>query len=191
MNECEVLYNGEVILRKDAKLKGLIKYFTGNQCKHGHIDQRYTGCGGCVSCGRDKSLAYSKTESGAKYFSEYGSSWRTINAEHVKNYKDEYRKNNRDKMSSYENKRRAMKSGSGGTYTKCDITNILERQKYKCAEPTCEADITYSYHVDHIMPLSLGGSNWPRNLQCMCPTCNLRKQAKHPIDWANENGRLV
>ena len=36
------------------------------------------------------------------------------------------------------------------------------------------------YHVDHRMPLSLGGSNYPDNLQLLCPTCNLSKSATHP-----------
>jgi 5-methylcytosine-specific restriction endonuclease McrA len=33
------------------------------------------------------------------------------------------------------------------------------------------------------MPLKLGGSNWPENLQLLCRTCNLRKNAKHPDVW--------
>lgn len=78
-----------------------------------------------------------------------------------------------------------------GVHTAEDISIMLDRQKNRCAEPTCGVDLSDGYHVDHIMPLSKGGSNWPSNLQCLCPTCNLRKHAKHPIDWARENGRLL
>lgn len=40
-----------------------------------------------------------------------------------------------------------------------------------------------NYHVDHIMPLVLGGSNWPDNLQLLCPRCNMKKGSKHPDEW--------
>lgn len=70
-----------------------------------------------------------------------------------------------------------------------DVKRIIEGQKYKCAN--CMCDVSKKYHVDHIMPIALGGTNWPSNLQILCPTCNMRKKAKHPIDWAQENGRLL
>jgi len=41
------------------------------------------------------------------------------------------------------------------------------------------------------MPLSRGGSNDKYNLQLLCPTCNLKKSAKDPIDFAQENGNLL
>jgi 5-methylcytosine-specific restriction endonuclease McrA len=41
------------------------------------------------------------------------------------------------------------------------------------------------------MPLARGGSNDRLNLQCLCPQCNLSKNAKDPIAWAREQGRLL
>ena len=72
---------------------------------------------------------------------------------------------------------------------KFDVINMLSKQNNKCA--TCQTDIASNFHVDHIMPIALGGNNWPSNLQCLCPSCNLRKNAKHPDDWAKENGKLL
>ena len=31
------------------------------------------------------------------------------------------------------------------------------------------------FHIDHIVPLSLGGTNRPDNLQILCASCNIKK----------------
>jgi len=40
------------------------------------------------------------------------------------------------------------------------------------------------YHVDHVTPLVLDGSNGPENFVIACAACNLCKGAKHPMDFA-------
>lgn len=40
----------ENITRKEAKAKGLNRYFTGKRCKHGHVAQRYTRDAHCAEC---------------------------------------------------------------------------------------------------------------------------------------------
>jgi len=40
----------DIISRKEAKAKGLKKYFTGKECPRGHIDARYTASGYCLAC---------------------------------------------------------------------------------------------------------------------------------------------
>jgi hypothetical protein len=63
-----------------------------------------------------------------------------------------------------------------------DLANRLyEAQKGQCA--CCGADISTGYHIDHIMPVALGGSNTDENIQLLAPICNLRKGAKHPDDY--------
>ena len=47
----EVFYWGPEIDRATARDIGLVKYFTGKPCKHGHIAERWTGCYGCCQCG--------------------------------------------------------------------------------------------------------------------------------------------
>jgi 5-methylcytosine-specific restriction endonuclease McrA len=85
--------------------------------------------------------------------------------------------------------RRAREKGAAGNHTANDILFLLEKQRYKCAN--CSKSVRKMRHVDHIMPLAKGGSNDRKNLQILCPPCNLSKRAKHPIDWARENGRLL
>ena len=41
-------------------------------------------------------------------------------------------------------------------------------------------------HVDHVMPISLGGPAVPSNEVPSCADCNLRKNAKHPLVWIAE-----
>lgn len=40
----------KIITRKEAKAKGLSRYFTGKACVHGHIAERYTCNKTCVEC---------------------------------------------------------------------------------------------------------------------------------------------
>ena len=44
----------DIIRRKDAKAAGLLHYFTGKPCKHGHVDLREVVNGGCKECGRKR-----------------------------------------------------------------------------------------------------------------------------------------
>jgi 5-methylcytosine-specific restriction endonuclease McrA len=48
----------------------------------------------------------------------------------------------------------------------------------------CGTEITPdTTHVDHIMPLSLGGPHTPENTASTCAPCNLAKHNKHPLVW--------
>jgi 5-methylcytosine-specific restriction endonuclease McrA len=38
-------------------------------------------------------------------------------------------------------------------------------------------------HVDHIVPLSMGGKHSIENLAISCPDCNIKKHAAHPSVW--------
>lgn len=118
---------------------------------------------------------------------------RQSNPERVAEYQRAYREEHPDKISSHKRNRRARVRNAEGRHTGADVKAIFEMQRGLCA--SCAKKLIKSgeniFHVDHIMPLALGGSNWPANLQCLCPSCNLRKRAKHPSDWAKQNGKLL
>lgn len=85
-------------------------------------------------------------------------------------------------------KRRARLMNAEGSHTKEDIQFILEKQKGKCV--TCAVCITTDYSVDHITPLSKGGSNNKDNIQLLCKSCNSSKGNKDPIDFMQTLGYL-
>lgn len=151
--------------------------------------------------------------------SERGKRWRELNPEKAKARSEEWAKQNHEKVTKAKknwidknrekhnisvslwakNNRparraqwqnyKARKIANGGTFSQNDINRLMKQQKGKCV--VCKGDITELYHVDHIMPLSLGGSNEPKNLQLLCPTCNLTKWNKHPIDFMQSKGFLL
>lgn len=100
-----------------------------------------------------------------------------------------WKKANPEIVNAHSRTRRARRRGADGVHTGEDILRIHAAQKYKCAE--CGVSTKKAKHVDHIMPLALGGSNWPENLQILCPLCNDIKGAKHPLEFAKQNGRLL
>lgn len=129
------------------------------------------------------------TEMQAAYYVANREKVRALNAEWIKANPERNREIHRAKSS----RRRALKKGAGGDHTASEVRLILLGQRGLCAN--CKAVLVRSgagkYHVDHIVPIALGGTNDKGNLQCLCPSCNIRKSAKDPIRWANENGRLL
>lgn len=119
--------------------------------------------------------------------------YRAKNRERCAEQRRAYRAANPEKVAENNRNRRAAKHNADGQHSAADVRSIFEHQQGLCAN--CHASLFKSgkqkFHVDHITPLSRGGSNWPSNLQCLCPSCNLRKNAKDPIVWAQENGRLL
>lgn len=100
-----------------------------------------------------------------------------------------YAKENPERAATHARNRRSIKRCAEGYHSESDVISILERQGYRCAE--CKKSIKAKYHVDHIIPLSKGGSNWPSNIQGLCATCNLQKNNLDPLEFAKRKGRLL
>ncbi len=117
------------------------------------------------------------------------SEYRANNQESVREYRRKYAKENPDIICSYRRTRRARKAGAGGTHTPEDINSLRVLQKDKCA--LCLTSIKKHRHIDHIIPISRGGSNDKYNLQLLCAPCNQRKHAKDPIEFNQSLGLLL
>jgi hypothetical protein len=86
--------------------------------------------------------------------------------------------------------RRARKKQNGGKLSRGIAAKLFALQTGRCT--CCHADLkSTGHHIDHIMPLALGGSNTDDNVQLLCPTCNLSKNAKHPVDFMQSRGFLL
>ena len=88
-----------------------------------------------------------------------------------------------------EQNRRARKRKVGGGLSKGLIEKLFKLQKGKC--PCCGLALGSNYHLDHVMPLALGGEHEDSNMQLLRQRCNNQKHAKHPIDFMQSRGFLL
>lgn len=80
-------------------------------------------------------------------------------------------------MSRYSRNRRNRKFNASGYHTFGEWENLKAQYNWTC--PACkkiEPDIKLT--EDHIIPLSVGGSDNIENIQPLCKSCNCRKHAK-------------
>jgi len=99
-----------------------------------------------------------------------------------------WRKANPDAAKSLKRNYKARKRNADGTHTAADIRAQYKAQKGNCYY--CGEKVGGAYHVDHVIPLSRGGSNGRENIVIACPTCNMSKHDKMPHEWP-EGGRLL
>lgn len=132
---------------------------------------------------REKNPDYTPPNSEAyqeKWYEENKARLAPIRKAHFESNRGMYRANRLNRI--------AREKAAEGRHTARDVEKLLADQQHKCAN--CQICVKLiGYHVDHIQPLSKGGSNWPSNLQILCATCNLKKSAKCPVEWARKNGR--
>lgn len=100
-----------------------------------------------------------------------------------------WRKSNPEKSAAADRNKKARRKGAEGKHTKEDIIRIGESQRWRCA--WCRTPTKQNYHVDHIISLAKGGTNWPRNLVISCGPCNMKKKTKDPILFARSLGKLL
>lgn len=109
--------------------------------------------------------------------------WQLNNPDKVKEGRKKYRNKvkNDPQFRLKEKARLHNRRNAPGSHTKEDLEKLFKQQNNCCY--WCREELT-SYHIDHIIPLSKGGSNNPGNLCISCPSCNLKKGAKMPYEFA-------
>lgn len=116
----------------------------------------------------------------------YSAAWRAANKERIAERNRLWRQNNQDTYKAGKRNYRARKRGAAGSHTQEDVEARLISQKRRCW--WCEAKLQ-KYEVDHLIPLSKGGSNGPENIVLACGFCNRSKGAKMP--WEFTGDRLL
>ena len=156
------------------------------------IEQFYIGRGKCKACLAAQHAKYHANhtdrvrENAAKNYAKnrekrmaYIAAWQAANPEkHLYSHRIS------------EQNRRSRTRASGGKLSSGLSAKLFSLQRGKCA-CGCGQNLGDDYHLDHRMPLSLGGVNEDWNMQLLRSTCNLRKHAKHPIDFMQSKGFLL
>lgn len=115
------------------------------------------------------------------HYKEYQKSYRSLHLEKLRKYARGYQKirykNNRELWRCYVRKRRALKRGLQSP-RRNEIFSKIEKFNNLCAY--CGGNYK---HLDHIVPLSKGGTDAISNLLPACSSCNLSKATKSLQDW--------
>ena len=115
--------------------------------------------------------------------------YRAANRQKYAEYAKRFVINNPEKKKAWDTARRVRKKCAAGRFTGGDLTRIRKLQRDRCA--CCKVALGGKGQVDHIQPLARGGSNWPNNIQLLCPRCNRAKWSKDPIVFMQEMGYLI
>lgn len=82
---------------------------------------------------------------------------------------------------AYVHKYRALLDNAEGCYSSDEWQAMCDWFGNCCL--ACGVDTTLT--VDHVVPLSKGGTNWIWNLQPLCRPCNSAKNNRHQTDYRN------
>ena len=138
----------------------------------------------CAQCGKYQTYAHYHKSSSQK--SGYSSYCRECTAERTAAYlarestadvKRAWWQSNSDRVAIYGHARRVRV-----TYkvTVRDLRRLMTRQSGRCT--LCDDDLAkVQAHLDHIVPLSKGGTHGIGNLQYLCQPCNSRKYNRFMI----------
>ena len=176
-----------ITTRADAKARGLTRYFTGVPCSRGHVAERLVSTFTCVECARLATAAFH--EAHPEVVLRKSANWRKRHPLKEKKKLRRWAVENPELKRANRHRYRAKKRSADGAHTAADARDLRQKQNGRCAY--CRKNLGRKGQLDHIVALSLGGSNRPSNLQWLCEDCNKSKGARDAADYARERGLLL
>ncbi len=182
----------------ECKVEQELSCFSKHKRKKDGLSSQCKSC-----CKKYKDINKEKT---AEYYRENKEKRAEYRKQYYKENKEktaEYQKLNKDKIVEYNKKYSKTLKGRAinknnihkrrtvakeGDVTTNQLSELQSNAKvcYWCNCNLKKAKI----HIDHYIPLSRGGEHTLGNLVVSCATCNIKKNAKDPIEFANSIGKL-
>lgn len=186
-----------IISRQEALAAGLVQYFTGRPCKHGHVAPRFTEHRNCTECNKVKLTQHRKSNpdkvkaSNAAHYAanaeqrrEAQRQWNVANAVRAaerarQRRKDRpevahnWRQRNKPRVVLQTTRRRAAKLQRTPPWADTEAIAAF----YLACPP--------GLHVDHVVPLRgklVSGLHVLNNLQYLTPEVNMKKLNKFDPD---------
>jgi 5-methylcytosine-specific restriction endonuclease McrA len=107
---------------------------------------------------------------------EMTQAWKDSNPEQRAKTKAEWQHKEAGRHCAHQHNRRAREKGQGGRLSSDLAAKLYVSQRGRCA--CCGESLEPGFHMDHIVPLALGGRNSDDNVQLLLPVCNMRKGAR-------------
>lgn len=156
--------------RAQARAAGLTRYFNGKFCPQGHLSERHVSSGGCIECLDERAQYRDRTTDKERASNRIRNErYREANHDDIALRHKSWRMRNRHTIAAQTANVRAKRFDTPGTLTAEDVRLIFRNQHGACAE--CHEKLI-AYILDHITALGLGGSNYPTNIQLLCPKCD-------------------
>lgn len=105
---------------------------------------------------------------------EVDKAWKQANPDKVRQHTRNYRRKYPEKNAQFVHNRRSAIIYNGGVFTAKEFNALCKKYDNKCVKCGKDGKLT----IDHVIPLSLGGSNSIDNIQPLCQSCNSRKHKK-------------
>lgn len=125
---------------------------------------------------------------------KYNRLYRLRNIDHVRAAYRQYAVAHRDRLNAYQRawikrhpewvkinafRRRTQGRLASGTFSRQDLSKIRGKQNNLCFYCQCSLEFNNTRHgatIDHLIPLTRNGTNWPENLVAACRSCNSKKR---------------
>lgn len=101
--------------------------------------------------------------------------WARNHKDKVLERKHHWNQANKLRLCLYQHARRTRERNARGAATPTQIEARIALYGARCWR--CDAPFQA---LDHVIPLTKGGTNWPANFRPICKPCNSSKGAKHP-----------